>query len=259
MGICWGKMVDELSDVTPAAAAGYRSIQLPVDAVMALSAEQFSRQKDSLAQLSIVPRVCSSPLPSDVQVTEMGFNIYVWTEYLKKACRRLTELGCEKLVWNNGRARVLPWEGDIVGVKEQVLQFLYMLSDVAGEHGITVLVEPLGPLRTNFLNTMAETRDFLERVGKDNLASMISLRELSEIHFTLEEFSSHADLVRHVHLENPAEKTGQRVSPRPDDGIDYRPFLSQLSHIGYSGMVSLPQDATEQTLEYCRRLWAEVA
>jgi sugar phosphate isomerase/epimerase len=259
VGIYWGKMLDELSDDALAAAAGYRFIQLPVDAVMGLSGEQFSRQKDCLAQLNIVPRVCSSPLPPDVQVTEMGFNIYVWTEYLKKACRRLAELGCDRLVWNNGRARVLPWEGDIVGVKEQVLQFLYMLCDVAGEHGITVLVEPLGPLRTNFLNSMAEMRTFLDRVGKDNLASMISMRELSEIDLTLHEFSTFADLIGHVHLENPAEKTGQRVAPRPDDGIDYRPFLIQLSHIGYSGMISLPQDATKQTMEYCRRLWEEVA
>lgn len=89
------------------------------------------------------------PLPADVRVTQKGFNIYVWMEHLKAAVHRMAELGCRKLVWSDGRARVLPVEGATAGFKEQVLQFLYMLCGVAANFDMTVLIEPLGPRRTN--------------------------------------------------------------------------------------------------------------
>ncbi len=60
-----------------------------------------------------------------------------------------------------------------------------MLCEAAGPLGITVLVEPLGPRRTNFLNSMKDIAEFLPRVGKDNLSSMVSLRELEAIGLSL--------------------------------------------------------------------------
>lgn len=254
MNISWGKMIADLSEVPAASAAGFRHVQMPVDVIMNLSDDNFIRQQEILLRHNITPEVCSSPLPDDVQVTEMGFNIYVWTEYLKKALRRLTKLGCKKLAWSNGRTRVLPLEGDIVGAKEQVLQFLYLLCDVADEHEITVLVEPLSPMRTNFLNTLDEMRDFLDRVGKPNLFSMISMRDLSEIGLNIEVFSSYSELIKHIQLENPSEQKGKRISPKPDDGINYYPFLNRLKQIGYDGMICLPQDADMRSLEYCRKI-----
>lgn len=255
MNISWGKMIEDLSEVAAASASGFSHVQMPVSLLANLSEDNFARQKDVFHEYNIIPEVCSSPLPDDVQVTAMGFNIYVWTEYLKKALKRLAGLGCKKLIWNNGRARVLPWEGDIVGAKEQVLQFLYLLCDVADEYEITVLVEPLGPLRTNFLNTLNEVQDFLSRVGKQNLSSMISLRELAEIGLRVEDLPSFSHLIKHVQLENPHQQRGGRVSPTAQDGVDYQPFLSQLKQIGYDGMICLPQDADTAVLEYCRKIW----
>lgn len=255
MTIYWGKILVEFSDETLLSTTGFNFVQLPVDAIMNLSTDSFNYHKNQLRKLNLVPLACSSPLPADVQVTEMGFNLYVWTEYLKKAIRRIAELGCRKLIWNNGRARVLPWEGDVAGVKEQVLQFLYMLCDVADEYDITVLVEPLSPLRTNFLNTMDETSDFLGRVGKNNLSSMISFRELDEIGLNVKDIPLFIDLIEHVQLENPSHHTGQRIAPAPSDAIDYRPFLKQLKQSGYSEMICLPEDADRAALDYCHDLW----
>ena len=255
MSIRWGKMINNLAEVETAASAGFTHVQLPVETIMRLNQESFQRCKDRFCELGIVPEVCSSPLPDDVRVTEMGFNIYVWTEYLKKAVRRLKDMGCAKLVWSNGRSRVVPWEGDVAGVKEQVLQFLYLLADMADEHNIMVLVEPLGPRRTNFLNSMKEMRDFLERAGKENLASVLSLRELDEIGFSLEELEGHADFIKHIHLENPGVQEGERRSPSRQDGADYQPFVAELKRVGYSEMICLPGDADTQSLQYCKGLW----
>jgi sugar phosphate isomerase/epimerase len=253
MSISWGKMVETMASLT--SAAGFSHVQLAGDAVINLSPENFTRLQEQLQQHQIIPTVCSLPLPADVQVTELGFNIYVWTEYLKKAIRRLSSLGCRKLLWNNGRARVLPWEGDIAGFKEQVLQFLFMLCDIADEHHMTILVEPLGPMRTNFLNTMGEVSDFLDRVGKENLSSALSFRELGEIGLKIDKLNNYAPLIDHVQLENPQMQVGKRVPPKPEDGVDYTIFLQKLHDLNYEGMICLPADADDSTLLYCRKLW----
>jgi len=251
----WGKIVTHPADVEDAARDEFDHVQLIIDNLMGLDEEQFSKLRKDLTQHNITIELCSSPLPPEVIVTEMGFNLYVWTEYIKKAARRLASIGCRKIGWNNGRSRVLPWEGDIAAVKEQVLQFLFMLCDVSQENGITVLIEPLSPLRTNFLNTMDEVEKFLPRVGKDNLSGMISLRDLADIKLPLEKIKTYSSLISYVHLENPLEAKGKRLPPRPEDGYDYRPFLRTLKQTNYSGAICLPEESDKTTLAFCRELW----
>ena len=126
----------------------------------------------------------------------------------------MADLGCRKLAWSDGRARVLPVEGEVAGLKEQALQFLFMLCEAAERFGITVLVEPLGPRRTNFLNSMKEVGEFLPRVGKDNLSSMISLRELEPIGLPRGELREHRQPDRPRADGEPAVRRRRRGAAR---------------------------------------------
>ena len=121
MSVRWSKTSNDPTSIMEAASDGFSCVELTVDYVMNISDEQFILQKNLFSQYNLIPEVCDSILPSDVLVTENGFNLYVWTEYLKKVVHRLSELGCQKLVWNNGRARVLTLEGDTSEMKGQIL------------------------------------------------------------------------------------------------------------------------------------------
>lgn len=254
MSIRWSKTANDSAGIVKAASEGFDCVELAIDYVMKISDEQFIPQKNLFLQYNIVPEVCASVLPADVFVTEKGFNLYVWAEYLKKATYRLSELGCQKMVWSNGRARVLPLEGDTSGMKAQILQFLHMLCEVSGKYGITILIEPLGPRRTNYLNSMEEVKALLPIIPDDNISSLISLRELSDIGLPTEHFTRYSGLIKHVYMENPLHKKGKRISPRPDDGYDYRSFLSSLDDIHYDGVINLPDDADSGSLRYCQTL-----
>jgi hypothetical protein len=257
MGVQWGKMVTDLSEVEQAASEGFNFVHPVNDLVANLSEEQVLRQKACMLDSGMPFKVCSVPLPADVRVTQKGFNLYVWMEHLKNATQRMAELGCRKLVWNNGRARVLPVEGGNAGLKEQVLQFLYMLCGVAANFDMAVLVEPLGPRRTNFLNTMKETGDFLSRVRMENISALISLRELEQIGLSLSDLDDYRQLIGHVQMDNPRSYDGPRICPRRNDGCEYRPSVQALKEIGYSADISLPGDADAGGLAYCRGLWNE--
>ncbi len=255
MGVRWGRMLTDLAQLDRAAEDGFQFVQPSGDLVTGLSEEGFLQLKASVAERGLPFRVSAVPLPDDVRVTQRGFNLYVWTEHLKGAVHRLAELGCRELAWSNGRARVLPVEGELAALQEQLLQFLYMLCEVAAGSGLSVLVEPLGPRRTNLLNSLREVAALLPRVGKDNLSSLISLRELTQIGLLPADLAGYQSLIAHVQLENPRSAEGSRLCPRPDDGVDYRPFLQALKNMGYSGGICLPEDADAAGLAYCRRLW----
>ena len=248
VSVRWARMVHNLSGILQAGAEGFDRIQPGLELLNTLS-------KEDWAQIGIVPEVCSSPLPPDAHVTERGFNIYAWTEYLKRAVSRAAELGCKRIAWSEGRSRVLPLEGDISGVREQLMQFLYMLCEIAGNFDISILVEPLGPRRTNFLNSLDEISEFLPLVDKDNLSSMISLRELSDIGFSFSDIDRYSSLISHVQIENPLLEGPQRRAPKKEDGVDYKSFFSALRTAGYNNVITLPEDASADSLEYCRALW----
>lgn len=257
MAVRWGMMVQSLSGIEKAAGAGFDCVQPAVSLILSLSDEEVNRQKRRIADRGTPFEVCPVPLPGDVHITERGFNLYAWLEHLKKELKRLSELGCRKLTWSDGRARLLPLEGDQTGAKEQAMQFLYMLCEVAAEWGMVVLVEPLGSRRTNFLNTLDELRGILPLVGRANLAAAISLRELEAIGLSPAAFASHHSLIQHVHMENPLHSDRARVCPRAGDGYDYGPFVRALRGIDYSNVICLPEDADLSTLAYCKQLWSE--
>jgi sugar phosphate isomerase/epimerase len=257
VAVQWGKMIADLSQVERAAAEGFNFVQPVRDLAVNLGEEQILQYKARTDEGGLPLRVCALPLPADARVTQKGFNIYVWVEHLKKAAHRMAQLGCRRLVWSDGRARVLPVEGATAGFMEQVRQFLSMLCRATADFGMSVLIEPLGPRRTNFLNTMKETVDFLSHVGAENLLLSISLRELQQIGLSLSDLRRYRQQIGHVQLDNPLSYDGPRICPRPEDKYDYDSFLKVLKEIGYSAGISLPNDADAGVLEYYRELWNE--
>jgi len=255
MAVKWGKMTADLSQAQRAAREGFDFLQLGGELAGTWGDEEFGRLEARLAGSGIRVAASAVPLPAEVRVTQRGFNLYVWLEHVKKALQRLAASGCRELIWSNGRARVLPVEGEQAILKEQVMQFLFLLCEVAGNYDMSVLVEPLGPRRTNFLNSLKEVRDFLPRVGKQNLRCALSLRELEPMGALPSDLAGYRELIAHVHLEDPRPSTEARVCPRPEDGYDYRPFLQALKAMGYSGGICLPGDADAEGLAYCRNLW----
>ena len=254
MSIRWARQVENLRDITVAAKAGFQSVQLPVDGMVELSTADFERFRQELGALGLSVEVCSNLLPREVVVTESGFNVYVWAQYLRRAFARVRDLGVARIAWNNGRARVLPSEEHEVAIREQVMQFLYITCEIAEPMGITVLVEPLSPRRTNYLNTMEEVDTLIGSVGSDNLSAMVSLRDLANIDLPLQDFHRWKHRIAHVQMENPLADEATRTAPAPDDGYDYGPFLKALAEIRYEGIVTLPDESRPETLQYCMDL-----
>jgi hydroxypyruvate isomerase len=102
-----------------------------------------------------------------------------------------------------------------------VLQFLFMLAETAREQGMTVLVEPLGPRRTNFLTSLKETADFLSLIGADNLLISISTEEMDALGLSPRSLTDAGPLISHITIDPQSE-----------------PVLDLLDETGYSGTLA---------------------
>ena len=257
MKLRWGKIINDLNEIDKAVKEGFDCAQLTIELIMNLNEEEFTHKKEYLLQTGLLFEVFTEPLPPEVFVTQKGFNVYVWTVYLKKALQRISGLGCRKLCWSNGKARILPEEGEIMDAKEQFMQFLFMFCEMANNYGINILIEPLGSKQTNFLNKMEEIKDFIPLINQNNLFSMISLRELEHINLEIKNIIHYKEIIKQVRVENPLTSYLNRTSPRPGDGYDYQPFFQALRDMDYSEVVTLPEDADREALDYCCRLFNE--
>ena len=255
MSVRWAKQLREIVEVGQADFEGFDCIQLPVDAVMQQEESAFLRDKDTLLSQGVAFEVFEFPLPRGIQVTERGFNMYSWTEYLHTAVRRIAELGCKALVWSDGRSRVLPLEGEASTLKEQFYQLVFLLCEIAERYDITVCLEPLSDRRTNFLNSLQETIDCFSVIGSPNLSLTIGLRSLVELSVNVADLRIYKDSIAHIHIENP-DHSHEITSPRVTDDYDYAAFFKAVREIHYAGVLSLPYDADETALLYCKKLWA---
>lgn len=253
MNVRWAKQIQKITNINQNELGQFDCLQLPVDAVMGQNESDFLKKRSTLLEQGFCLEVFESPLPAGIQVTEQGFNTYLWTEYLHTALPRIAELGCKTLIWSDGEARILPIEGDVARLKEQFYQFIYLLCDISQRYGITVCLEPLDKQRTNFLNSIKETIDCISSIGSSNLALTIGLRSLVELSIDSKELVTYKNHIAHIHAENPSE-AGTILSPRADDSYDYVSFFKTVKDISYSGVISLPSDADKTVLLHCKKL-----
>jgi len=258
MSISWGIRLNTLADVEAVQGSGFGTIQLPVEAVMDVPDSELETYRADMASRGINFKVFEAPLPKGVQVTEQGFNTYHWTEYLGNAIRKIASLGCSTLVWGDGRSRLLPVEGDVSTAKEHFYQFMFILCGMAERFDIEVCLEPLGPRRTNFINSLDELQSCISLIDKNNLSIMISPRDLAEMNLEVVDILRGNNHIGHVHLENPGYPASSQP-PAESDGYDYMKFLGGLQDRGYTGVISLPNGSSKESLTYCKQLWDMLA
>ena len=251
MSIGWAKRISTEDKIALAKAQGFEAVEPALSAIMELDNAGSVSFHEKLEDAGLSCGVFESILPADVRVTERGFNIYSWSEYLKQALARASMLGCKTLVWGDGNARILPIEGETSILKEHFNQFLFMLCDLAGQHGIGVCLEPLGSRRTNFLNSLHEVAGTIDSIGKPNLAIALSSADVVEIGIPDEELIQYGSHIIHAQVEKPR---GQA-----DASFDYLPFFTSLEKISYRGMIALPGSADGESLKQCKESWEKAA
>ncbi len=152
-----------------------------------------------------------------------------------------------------------PWRSAIELEEALLDSVLPTIGDIAADHGVTLVMEPLNRYETHFLNTLAHGAAICQRVGHPNVRVMADF-----FHMHIEEADIAASLadnlsyVNHVHLADSNRDL-------PGCGhMDFAPAFRVLKQSGFSGAFALecPRRGTadfgfKECAAYLRETWQE--
>jgi len=243
------------------AALGFDYVEIPLDALAALSEADFSDFVDYVDGNRIPVIACSDMLPGDLPITGADVNASALHGYLKHALGRAHRLGVKVVALDAAKSRAVSEDADFPFAWRQLGNFLRLCQGHAHECGVTVCLEPLRKADCSLMNLVSEATLIAGLLQLSNIAVAAHWGHMSMASEPMSALWRAAPLLRHVHLENALT----RRLPAPGDGEDYGRMLSPLNTMGYTGGISLcgtitqtfPQDAAAG-LEYIRTLNEEL-
>ncbi|SDQ32983.1 Sugar phosphate isomerase/epimerase [Curtobacterium sp. UNCCL20] len=137
------------------------------------------------------------------------------------------------IVFGSGTARRVPEGMPTDEGRRRFAEVVRTARDVAAEHDLRVVVEPLSRAETNLLHTVAETVAFLDDAGIDGVGVVADLFHIRNEGEPLEVVGAYGHRIGHVHLSDP-----DRQPPGTVDDV-WRTFLDIVHEGGYGGSVSL--------------------
>lgn len=221
--------------------AGYDYAELDMPEIEALSADDYAKFKELTAQTGL-PLLTGARLLPIVTPTFFvdGFKPADLAPYLKRSCHRTSALGIRKIILGNGKARSLP-QPDSIKKEPMFLEFLKMAAEIAGENGQELILEPLGPKYSNYINTIPEAVGIIDKLNMPNLFTMADLRHMVWSEENLGDLSSYVSYIHHVHVDYPLSYP-ERGYPDPADGYDYSSFIKELINSGYQDTLTIEAD-----------------
>lgn len=131
--------------------------------------------------------------------------------------------------------------------------------DRAAARGVFICPEALAPAETNFLNTAAEARRFVQDLAHPNARMMLDVKAMSsEGRPPADIIRENGDLLVHVHA-NDANMRGPGFGD-----TDFAPIVTALRDVGFDGVVSVevfdfkpdPETITHRSLAYLKQVFA---
>jgi sugar phosphate isomerase/epimerase len=172
---------------------------------------------------------------------------------LAVCCR---DLGGELMVFGSPAQRRIPAGATREQATDWAADTFRRAAPVLGDCGIQLCLEPLGPAETDFINTIDEALDLLDRIDHANFTLHLDVKAMST------EAASVPDLVRqhggqagHFHA-NDANQRGPGFG-----STDFAPIFQALNDSGYKGWVSVevfdyapdPVTIARDSLKYMRQ------
>jgi D-psicose/D-tagatose/L-ribulose 3-epimerase len=245
-----------LADLAPRIAAwGFDVIELPVEAPGDWDP---GRAADLLDELGLGATVCAV-MPDDRDlVRDDPATVARTSEYLRGCVAAAARVGSRVVAGPIYSSVGRTWLLDADGRKATVgrlAEALRPLADHAGEHGVTLAVEPLNRYETSLVNTVEQALEVVELVGSPACGVA-----LDTFHMNIEE----ADLAAAVRAAGSriahVQVCGNDRGAPGADHIDWPGFLGALGQAGYAGPLCIESFTSEnRTIATAASIWRPLA
>ena len=173
-------------------------------------------------------------LPGDLKLVGPSVDEAAILSYAEIVFKRCQQLEIRLLVLGSGGARRIPEGFDSKEARRQFVSISQKLALHAKRYNITIALENLNSSETNFITTVKEALEIVKRVNQPNFklcADIYHMLKENELPSAIEKAGAYL-----VHCDI-AEKEGR--TPPGTKGDDFRPYLSALRKVGYSGKIIL--------------------
>jgi len=228
-GIC--TQADQISLIST---IGYDYAELPLAQTAALSDENFATLVRQVRQTGLPVEVFNIFFPRQMRLTGSDANLEAAWSYARSAFKRAATLGAHVVVFGSGAARNVPEGFSMMTARAQLVELLRGLDAIAGEHGITVAIEPLNRSESNIITSVADALSLALEVARPNI------QVLADSYHMLRENEDPAILPQvgsrlvHVHT---ARGEARLYPTEADDQL--RAFFTALRMGSYNGRVSI--------------------
>jgi sugar phosphate isomerase/epimerase len=188
---------------------------------------------------------------ADVRKQTVAFAVH-----LTEVC---AAMGGRIMVWGSPKQRNIAAGQKRADAIKHAIGAMQQICEAAGPLGVTIAMEPLGPAETNFLNTAAETIEFIGAVDHPACQLHLDVKAMSTEPTPIPQIiSASRQWLRHFHANDPNLRG-------PGFGeVKFEPIAEALYSAGYDGYVSVevfdytpdPQTIATKSIDYLKRTFA---
>lgn len=154
-------------------------------------------------------------------------------EYLRKLVHLCGDLGGRVMVLGSPKARNIPPGANVEETLQRAAEGLRSVAEVCTERRVRLLLEPLTPKETNFLNTVEETMDMARRVDHPQVSYILDTKAMSAMPLGIE------GTIRKWGLGSAHFHANEPTGLGPGMGaLDFTPIFKALRESGFLGWAS---------------------
>jgi sugar phosphate isomerase/epimerase len=198
--------------------------------------------------------------PTGLHMTTTDNQVWGRTrDYLSCLLDLCNDLGGKVLVLGSPKQRSIVESQSKDSAWLRAVELLSSVLDKAGQLGLTICLEPLSPVETDFINTVAEGMEMVRQIGHPNLKIHLDVKAMCSESTPVPEIirSVNADDIGHFHV-NDANLYGPGMGD-----VDYTPIAEAIKDVGWDKWLSVevfkydpdPETIARKSIEYLKQFW----